>query len=151
MSALEAAIEAEKPVMLHVSEPIGHRYPGKAPRLQTGCFSSWSCIPRCMLSPPIGAEGPFYELMPEVRALTSNVVYDSAATTYLYGFQVFRAVIDLVGQERVLFASDYPVLGQHRLVRRVSSVAWADGKEAEAVMAGNAGVYGIELEGLTRT
>ena len=62
---------------------------------------------------------PFYELMPEVRALTSNVVYDSAATTYLYGFQVFRAVIDLVGQERVLFASDYPVLGQHRLVRRV--------------------------------
>ena len=57
VSALEAAIEAEKPVMLHVSEPIGHRYPGKAPRLQTGCFSSWSCIPRCMLSPPIGAEG----------------------------------------------------------------------------------------------
>jgi predicted TIM-barrel fold metal-dependent hydrolase len=57
--------------------------------------------------------------MPEVASLTGNVVYDSAASTYLYRFDIFPTVLSLVGSERVLFASDYPVLTQPRFLRRV--------------------------------
>ena len=60
---------------------------------------------------------PFYELMPEVRAVTRSLTYDSAATTYLYNSAVFPTVVGLVGPERVLFASDFPVLRQDRLLR----------------------------------
>jgi uncharacterized protein len=69
---------------------------------------------------------PFYELMPEVARLATNVVYDSAATTYLYRFPVFRAVIELVGARRVLFGSDFPVLGQERLRKRVTQLGLAE-------------------------
>ena len=60
---------------------------------------------------------PFYELMPEVAALTRNVVYDTAASSYLYRADVFRAVLDIAGPERVLWASDHPVLGMGRFLR----------------------------------
>jgi predicted TIM-barrel fold metal-dependent hydrolase len=57
--------------------------------------------------------------MPEVATAAANVVYDSAASTYLYRPQVFRTVLDLVGPDRVMFASDYPVLRQDRFLRKV--------------------------------
>ncbi len=149
-AAFEAAIEAGKPVTLHVSEPVGHAYPGKGAATPDRLLKLLERYPDLsVVAAHWGGGLPFYELMPEVKAITSNVVYDSAATTYLYGFQVFRTVIDLVGRDRVLFASDYPVLRQDRLVRRVSSMNWTDGAEFHAVMAANAArVYGIDLEGL---
>jgi uncharacterized protein len=89
---------------------------------------------------------PFYELMPEVGRATRNVVYDSAATTYLYGFAIFEAVIGLVGAERVMFASDYPVLRQDRLRRRVDQLDLS--AEARALIMGRNAmrVYGIDTQ-----
>ena len=148
--AFEAAIEHEKPVMLHVSEPVGHSYPGKGTATPNRLLAFLERYPALyVVAAHWGGGLPFYELMPEVQALTGNVVYDSAATTYLYGFRVFRTVIDIVSKDRVLFASDYPVLRQDRLLRRVSSVEWTDAAETHAVMAANAArVYGIDLERL---
>jgi predicted TIM-barrel fold metal-dependent hydrolase len=86
---------------------------------------------------------PFYELMPEVATLTANAVYDSAASTYLYRFEVFRTVLDIVGPRRAIFASDYPVLRQDRFLRRVLAAGLGP-DELEPVLAGNARrVYGL--------
>jgi predicted TIM-barrel fold metal-dependent hydrolase len=152
-AAIEAAIEAGKPVMVHTSEPVGHSYPGKGTATPERLLRFLERYPDLfVVAAHWGGGLPFYELMPEVQELTGNVVYDSAATTYLYGFNVFRTVIDLVSKARVLFASDYPILRQDRLLRRVLSVNWTDEAETNAVMATNAArVYGIDLEGLTRT
>ncbi len=57
--------------------------------------------------------------MPEIADATRNVVYDTAATTYLYNFMVFDTVARIAGPERILFGSDFPVLGQRRLLNRV--------------------------------
>jgi uncharacterized protein len=111
---------AGKPVMLHASEPLGHSYPGKGqstPDRLVHWLTSFSDQPVVLAH--WGGGLPFYELMPEVYAVTRNVVYDSAATTYLYRQDVFRHVADLAGADRVLFGSDYPVLGQKRLLQRV--------------------------------
>lgn len=112
--------ERGKPVMLHASEPLGHTYPGKGnatPAKIATWLESYSEQP--VILAHWGGGLPFFELMPEIRKLCRNVVYDSAATTYLYTFEVFQTVIGLTGPDRVLFGSDFPVLGQKRLLGRV--------------------------------
>jgi len=81
---------------------------------------------------------PFYELMPEVANLTANLLYDTGASTYLYEFQIFRSVLDIVGSERVLFGSDYPVLKQGRFLERTLAANWRSDDERSAVLSENA-------------
>lgn len=125
----EAAIFAEvaevcqaagRPVMLHTSEPVGHAYPGKGSATPDKILHFVAHFPdlRVVLA-HWGGGLPFYELMPEVRAALRNVVYDCAASTFLYRFDIFPVAVGIVGPERVLFGSDYPVLGQARFLRRV--------------------------------
>jgi predicted TIM-barrel fold metal-dependent hydrolase len=130
--------------MLHSTEPIGHLYPGKGAATPERIFVWLSAYP----SQPVvlahwGGGLPFYELMPEVRAVTHQVAYDSAATTYLYNHAVFPHVVSLVGQDRVLFGSDYPILRQDRLTRRVARQI-EDDTTLDMIYAGNADrIYGL--------
>jgi predicted TIM-barrel fold metal-dependent hydrolase len=124
--------------MFHSSEPLGHIYPGKGSATPDK-LATWL---RAYPDQPVvlahwGGGLPFYELMKGMRELTRNVVYDCAATTYLYDFQVFDTVLEIVGASRVLFGSDFPVLGQRNLVRQVRQ-AIPDGAALDAVFAGNA-------------
>ena len=57
--------------------------------------------------------------MPEVGAALENVYFDSAASPFLYRPAVYGAVADLVGVERILFASDYPLMPQSRPLAEV--------------------------------
>ncbi len=131
--------QSSRPAMLHASEPLGHHYPGKgtatperllqfvaAHQSLTMVFAHW------------GGGLPFYELMPEVAAKTANVLYDTAASTYLYRPAVFRAVLDVVGPERVLWGSDHPVLGMERFLRRTLRDANLMDHEVHGVLAENA-------------
>jgi predicted TIM-barrel fold metal-dependent hydrolase len=87
---------------------------------------------------------PFFELMPEVAATTTRVSYDTAASTYLYRWQVFRTVLDITGPNRVLMGSDYPVLRQNRFVERTNTLDWRDEGERKSVLYENARrVYGL--------
>jgi hypothetical protein len=116
---VDVCVAADRPLMLHTTEPVGHAYPGKGTATPDRLLSFLLAFPLLrVVAAHWGGGLPFYELMPEVAAAAANVVYDSAASTYLYRPQVFRTVLDLVGPERVLFASDYPVLRQDRFLRR---------------------------------
>jgi len=137
-----------KPVMLHTTEPVGHDYPGKGsatPEQVVTWLGAYSSQPIVLAH--WGGGLPFYELMPEVRAVTHFVSYDSAATTYLYNHEVFPRVVSLVGATRVLFASDYPILRQDRLVRRVPRVV-DDPETLHLVYGANADrIYGLSALG----
>ena len=142
---MEVCSLAGKPVMLHATEPVGHSYPGKG-QSTPGRLVHW--LTEYHDQPVVlahwGGGLPFYELMPEVHSVTRNVVYDSAATTYLYRQDVFRCVAGLVGPERVLFASDYPVLGQDRLLKRVRN-SFGDADFFQSLIHENAArVYDIQ-------
>src|SRR5690606_37654389 len=52
---------------------------------------------------------PFFELNPRVRRKLGNVFYDTAASPLLYDPAIFRHVCDVVGPERTLFGTDYPL------------------------------------------
>lgn len=142
--AFEVLRARDAPVMIHTSEPVGHAYPGKGtatPARLIKTLEAFSDVRFVMAH--WGGGLPFYELMPEIRGIARNVVYDSAASTYLYDFSIFPIMERLVGPDRILFASDYPVLAQKRFLNRVLD-AGMDGASLETVLAGNARrVYGL--------
>lgn len=121
--------------MLHTTEPVGHVYPGKGTATPDRLVTFLEAFPELrVVAAHWGGGLPFYELMPEVARVASRVVYDSAASTYLYRFEVFRTVLDLIGPDRVMFASDYPVLRQDRFLRRVEQTPWRDQDERYRVL-----------------
>jgi predicted TIM-barrel fold metal-dependent hydrolase len=130
---------ADRPLLLHASEPVGHRYPGKGTATPDRLLSflTENLDLRVVLA-HWGGGLPFYELMPEVAALTGNVVYDTAASSYLYRVDVFRAVLDITGPERVLWASDHPVLGMGRFLARTRQLAAVHPDEWAPLMGDNA-------------
>jgi uncharacterized protein len=132
-------IGADRPLLLHASEPVGHRYPGKGTATPDRLLSFLAANPDLhVVLAHWGGGLPFYELMPEVAALTLNVVYDSAASSYLYRPEVFRAVLDITGRERVLWASDHPVLGMGRFLERTRRLAVIRPDEWVPLMGDNA-------------
>jgi predicted TIM-barrel fold metal-dependent hydrolase len=132
-------IAAGRPLMLHASEPVGRLYLGKGAATPDRLVRLIEAFPQLSLVLAHWGGGlPFYELMPEIAAMTGNVVYDTAASPYLYRAGVFRTVVDIVGPERVLWASDHPVLGMRRFLRQTRQLANLRPEEERAIMAGNA-------------
>lgn len=128
----------DRPLLTHSSEPIGHNYPGK------GKTFPWKLLKLAQNFPDLkivmahwGGGLPFYELMPEAGEALRNVYYDTAASTYLYRSDVFPAVARIVGAERILWGTDYPLLSQVRFLARVRASGLA-ADELDAVLGGNA-------------
>jgi predicted TIM-barrel fold metal-dependent hydrolase len=145
-----ACVEHGKPLLLHASEPLGHSYPGKGTATPDKLVRFLERNPEVRLVAAHWGGGlPFYELMPEVKVIVRNVVYDTAASTYLYDFRIFRVVLDIVGPRRLLFASDFPLLDQGTFQKKCETVEWASIDEQEHVMGLNAAfAFSIDLEAL---
>jgi predicted TIM-barrel fold metal-dependent hydrolase len=111
----EAALRHDLLLLFHVSEPVGQAYPGKS-GLALDAF--YRFVSRHQGLTAVGAHWagglPFYALMPEVREALANVYVDTAATPLLYGQAIYGQVAGLVGAERILFGSDYPLISQRR-------------------------------------
>jgi uncharacterized protein len=65
------------------------------------------------------------------------VWYDTAATAYLYRNTILPVVAQLVGVERILFASDYGLLRQQRIMDYVAQ-SGLDTEDVERVLGRNA-------------
>lgn len=135
------------PILTHASEPVGHHYPGKESVTPATIWPLVQAFPEVKLI--LGHWGggyPFYELMDEVRQSSQNVYYDSAASTYLYASQIFCHVGDIVGYDKVLWATDFPVLRQARFLQRVEQLCLPEEK-FEAVIGWNAvRLFGLKQE-----
>jgi predicted TIM-barrel fold metal-dependent hydrolase len=59
--------------------------------------------------------------MPEVQQVAANLWYDSAASPYLYRADIFPIAARLVGAQKLLFASDYPLISQKRMLEYTRS------------------------------
>jgi uncharacterized protein len=142
--ALEALHSLDVPMMIHTSEPVGHAYPGKGTATPERLVTTLQAFPDVrFVMAHWGGGLPFYELMPEIRGIARNVVYDTAASTYLYDFSIFLAMERVIGADRILFGSDFPVLAQRRYLGRVLDAGMSEDTLIQ-VLAGNAArVYGV--------
>jgi predicted TIM-barrel fold metal-dependent hydrolase len=107
-------------VLSHCSEPVGHLYPGKGDVSPAEVVAFLTAFPDVrFVAAHWGGGLPFYTLMPEIRRLCSHVWYDTAATIFLYRQEIFPVAVTLVGSERILFASDYRLLSQRRVIEHI--------------------------------
>lgn len=125
-------------VMSHCSEPVGHLYPGKGNVSLPDIVAFLAAFPDIrFIAAHWGGGLPFYTLMPEIQRITGNVWYDTAATVYLYDQRIFRVVASLVGAERILFASDYGLLRQKRIIEHVQQ-SGLDDRSIQMILGDNA-------------
>lgn len=112
--------EGKIPIMLHTNELIGHPYPGKGKTPLEIFFEFVLSFPNLpVLLAHWGGGLPFYELMPEVSKAFHHVCYDTAASPYLYSNKIYRVVRDMVGIEKILFGSDYPLISPERYFKEL--------------------------------
>ncbi len=113
--------EADLPVLIHTNEPVGHSYPGKSPISLKQLYDMVRAFPenRIVLA-HWGGGIFFYQLLKkEVKEAFANVYLDTAASPFLYDEGVFRIAADIVGAEKILFGSDYPLLPPQRYFRQM--------------------------------
>jgi hypothetical protein len=61
--------------------------------------------------------------MPEVKTALKNVYFDTAASPFLYTSEIYGQVVQLVGAEKILFGSDYPLISQRRFLKEINGLA----------------------------
>lgn len=132
------SIELELPLLFHVSEPVGHEYPGKHGLPMADFYQFIAKHPDCTVIGAHWAGGlPLYGLMPELAAELANVWLDTAATTLLYDDRIYARTIEALGAERILFASDFPLLNQEKQLQRVRALD-LESSVLEGITGGNA-------------
>jgi predicted TIM-barrel fold metal-dependent hydrolase len=110
-------------LLTHASEPAGHVYPGKGAVTPEVLYPFIASYPDLILVCAHWGGGlPFYALMPEVKKAMSNVFFDTAASPFLYTPEVYNQVSQLVGADKILFGSDYPLLIQSRLLGEIEAL-----------------------------
>ncbi|HJX33989.1 MAG TPA: amidohydrolase family protein, partial [Desulfatiglandales bacterium] len=57
----------------------------------------------------------------DIREATSNVWFDTAASPYLYIPDIYRIAADIIGSDRILFGSDYPLLKPGRYFKEMET------------------------------
>ena len=141
-----AVAEAGLFILLHVNEDVGHFYPGKTPTNPAAVYSFLEKFPdTTTILAHWGGGLFFYEIMPEVAKVTSSVYYDTAASPFLYLPQVYKVAVDIVGPGRILFATDYPLLGMRRHLDEIYGAGLSE-DVLSAILGRNAkGLLGLEF------
>ena len=126
-----------RPVLIHAGEPVGHAYAGKSQSTLQPFYQLALRHPEATLVAAHWGGGLFfYELMPEVQKALRHVYYDTAASLYLYRDDIF-ALAERIVPNKVLFATDYPLIGQEHFLRRVRA-AQVQADTLQAMLGDNA-------------
>ena len=115
-----AAYELGVPVVIHASEPVGHSYAGKGSTTPDKLYRFILNFPENdIICAHWGGGLPFYGLMPEVNRALQKVYFDTAVSPLLYQKQVFATAASLVGPEKILLGSDYPLVPHRQLAQEL--------------------------------
>ncbi|MDD5590975.1 MAG: amidohydrolase family protein [Dehalococcoidales bacterium] len=135
---VETMVKHKLILLTHSSDPIGHLHPGKGrvtPEILYYLIENYPEL--TVVCAHWGGGLPFYALMPEVKQAMGNVFFDTAASPYLYLPQVYHQVSQLVGSDRILFGSDYPLLAPSRLLNEIDSLGLPE-ETRGLILSGNA-------------
>jgi predicted TIM-barrel fold metal-dependent hydrolase len=119
---VDAALKHNLIFLTHSSEPVGHEYSGKGGITPDILYSFITSFPSLKLVCAHWGGGlPFYALMPEVAEALTTVFFDTAATVFLYKPEIFEQMSHIIGSDKILFGSDYPLMHQNRVLAQIRS------------------------------
>lgn len=123
MSPIAEALQKHDLLFLtHASEPVGHTYPGKGNVTPDVLYPFLCNFPELkVVLAHWGGGLPLYALMPEVAKALANTFFDTAATPFLYRPQIFEQVSQIIGANKILFGTDYPLMPQARVIDQIQS------------------------------
>ena len=121
------------PVLIHTNEPIGHAYPGKTHNTLAQIYQLIDTYPdhKIILAHWGGGLFFFSLLKKEVKARLKHVYFDTAASPYLYDTRVYRLAIELIGVDKILFGSDYPLLPPARYFDEMKAAGLSKGERSK--------------------
>jgi predicted TIM-barrel fold metal-dependent hydrolase len=102
--------------LIHTNEPVGHNYPGKTPNTLLEIYNLIKRFPdnKIVLAHWGGGIFFFNLLKKEVKESMKNVWFDTAASPFLYDPQIYRQATNIIGADKILFGSDFPLLKPSR-------------------------------------
>jgi predicted TIM-barrel fold metal-dependent hydrolase len=126
------------PFLLHTNEPVGHLYPGKADLSFRDLYELIKVFPAVVFILAHWGGGVWwYELLErEVREVLRNTYFDTAASPFLYRPEVYRHAVQIMGVEKILYGSDYPLLGLDRYLKELDQ-AGLNQEQRAAILGGN--------------
>jgi predicted TIM-barrel fold metal-dependent hydrolase len=126
-------------LLTHTSDPVGHNYPGKGDITPELIYSLILKFPELKLVCSHWGGGlPFYALMPEVKKALTGIYFDTAASPYLYSPQIYPIIGKLIGWEKILFGTDYPLLTSKRYLNEINGLMLPD-ETRKQILGENAG------------
>jgi len=144
---MEICRDQNRPVMIHTNEPIGHSYPGKTPNTLAQIYQLIQTYPHNKMVLAHWGGGLFFFslLKKEIKKHLKHVYFDTAASPYLYDTDVYRLAIQLVGVEKILFGSDFPLLPPARYFDEMQAAGLLD-KEMQQICGLNAAaLFNIDI------
>ncbi|MDR1677305.1 MAG: amidohydrolase [Deltaproteobacteria bacterium] len=109
----------DAPMLVHVNEPIGHRYLGKAP-IEIGQIMDLVIRTQGtkLILAHFGGGLPLFScLKKNVRSYLDKVRFDTAAMPYIFDTQALRLGVDLLGPDKFLLGTDFPLLKVPRYLK----------------------------------
>ena len=109
------------PLMLHATDRAGADSPGRSLTPLAAVYQVIKAFPETTwILAHWGGRLPFYGLLKkEVPETFKNVYFDTAASPYIYRPVIYRVVAEMVGPEKILFGSDYPLLPPSRYLKEM--------------------------------
>jgi len=109
------------PLLLHATDRVGPHYSGRSLTPLAAIYQAVKAFPETTwILAHWGGRLPFYGLLKKEAPETYRHVYfDTAASPYIYRPVIYRLVAEMVGPEKVLFGSDYPLLPPSRYVKEM--------------------------------
>jgi hypothetical protein len=120
---MEICRDRNLPVLIHTNEPVGHQYPGKTPNTLAQIYQLIDTFSQNDIVLAHWGGGLFFFslLKKEVKQRLNRVYFDTAASPYLYDPSVYRLAIELVGADKILFGSDFPLLPPARYFKEMKA------------------------------
>ena len=127
------------PVMIHTNEPVGHQYPGKTPNTLTQIYALVRRFAHNTLILAHWGGGIFFFnlLKKEVSQSLQNVYVDTAASPFLYDPRIYRYACDLIGADKILWGTDFPLLQPARYFDEMRAAGLSAG-ERDRICGNNA-------------
>jgi len=112
-------LDKNLPVLIHTNEPVGHQYPGKTPNTFRQIYRLITKFPENKIVLAHWGGGIFFFslLKKEVKESFNNIYFDTAASPFLYDAKIYRIAINILGQEKIIFGSDFPLLTPARYLK----------------------------------